>query len=141
MDSWKLSINIEVCESFGLDFIKALNSENYDEIKTTGSYKSVSISTASAIISYAGIHMAKLSLYVLNNGGKLYYTDTDSIVTNIELPSNIFHPKEIGKLKLEHIIITYDLSVSTPPKVLTRLLLRYIFSFLKVKWEFKAKLS
>lgn len=48
--------------------------------------------------------MAKLLLYVLNNGGKVYYTDTDSIVTDIELPSNIIHPKEIGKLKLEHIV-------------------------------------
>lgn len=104
MDSWKPSINKEVCESFGLDFVKVLNYENYDEKKTTGSYKSVSISTAPATISYARVQMAKMLLYVLNNGGKLYYTDTDSIVTDIELPNDVIHPKEIGKLNLEHVV-------------------------------------
>lgn len=83
-----------------LVFVKGLNSENYDEKKTTGSYKSVSISTAAATVSYARVQMAKMLLYVLNNGGKLYYTDTDSIVTDIELPNDIIHPKEIGKLEI-----------------------------------------
>ena len=48
--------------------------------------------------------MAKVMLYILNSGGKLYYTDTDSIVTNIELPKNIVHPNDIGKFDLEYTI-------------------------------------
>ena len=49
--------------------------------------------------------MAKMLLYVLNNNGKLYYTDTDSIVTDLKLPDNIVHPTELGKFKLEYTIV------------------------------------
>ena len=98
-------IDKNVCEEFGLDYIKVLNSENYDETKSIGSYKSVSISTAAATIAYARIYMAKMLLYVLNNNGKLYYTDTDSIVTDLKLPDNIVHPTELGKFKLEYTIV------------------------------------
>jgi hypothetical protein len=44
--------------------------------------------TASAILGYAWIHMAKTILYVLKKGGNVYYTDTDSIVTDIKLPDD-----------------------------------------------------
>ena len=73
-------------------------------IKTVGTFKTVSISTAAATLAYARIHMAKIMLYILSKGGKLYYTDTDSIVTDLKLPEFMVDSKEIGKLKLEHII-------------------------------------
>ena len=38
---------------------------------------------------------------VLNKGGCVYYTDTDSIVTDVPLDKN-FIGKEIGKFKLEY---------------------------------------
>lgn len=104
LDSYKPNIDKEVCNNFGVDFTKALNSENFDEVKSSRTYKSVSISTAAAVLSYARIHMAKIKLYILNNGGTIYYTDTDSIITNIKLPNEFVDSKEIGKLKLEHII-------------------------------------
>nr|YP_009327836.1 hypothetical protein [Epichloe festucae]APB96795.1 hypothetical protein [Epichloe festucae]APB96855.1 hypothetical protein [Epichloe hybrida] len=46
--------------------------------------------------------MAKIKLEILNKGGKIYYSDTDIIVTNIELPESMVNNKDIGKLKLEH---------------------------------------
>ena len=46
--------------------------------------------------------MCKLKLDILSKGGKIYYSDTDSIVTDIELPDNMVRPNELGKLKLEH---------------------------------------
>jgi len=104
LDSYIPTIDRKVCESFNLDFIKVLNSENFDETKTVGKYNTVSISTAAAVLSYARIDMAKIMIYILNKGGKIYYTDTDSIVTDLELPKSMVDPKEIGKLKLEHTI-------------------------------------
>ena len=41
-------------------------------------------------------------LDILDKGGKLYYTDTDSIVTDIELSPESVHKSELGKFKLEY---------------------------------------
>lgn len=38
----------------------------------------------------------------MNRGGRIYYTDTDSIVTDIELPSELVSNNELGKFKLEY---------------------------------------
>jgi len=84
--------------------IEVLNRTNVDE-KGTMPINNVSITTAAAVLSYARIHMAKIMLYILENNGTLYYTDTDSIVTNIRLPEEMVHPTTLGKLKLEHTIV------------------------------------
>lgn len=39
---------------------------------------------------------------IMNLKGKIYYSDTDSIVTDIKLPDNMVSSTEMGKLKLEH---------------------------------------
>lgn len=41
----------------------------------------------------------KLRKKILELGGNLYYSDTDSIVTDIELPKEMVDKKEIGKMK------------------------------------------
>lgn len=104
LDTYKPNIDKEVCDDFGVDFVEALNAENFKEINSSRTYRSVSITTAAAVLSYARRQMAKIKLYILNNGGTLYYTDTDSIVTDLKLPDEFVDPKAIGKLKLEHII-------------------------------------
>jgi hypothetical protein len=53
--------------------------------------------------------MAKAMLDIERAGGKLYYTDTDSIITDIDLPltqegESRMHDSELGKFKLEHMI-------------------------------------
>ena len=103
IDSYKPTIDKEVCDLFNLDFVKVLNYEGVDEVKNI-TYKSVSISTAAAVLSYARIHMAEILLYIYNNKGKLYYTDTDSVVTNLKLPEEFVDSKKLGKLKLEHVL-------------------------------------
>jgi hypothetical protein len=102
LDYYKPNIDKDICLSFGVDYIKALNDESFDESKSSRTYRSVSISTASAVLSYARIHMCKIKLHILNNNGNIYYTDTDSIVTDIKLPEEFVDSKEIGKLKLVH---------------------------------------
>jgi hypothetical protein len=102
LDYYKPNIDKDICLSFGVDYIKALNDESFDESKSSRTYRSVSISTASAVLSYARIHMCKIKLHILNNNGNIFYTDTDSIVTDIKLSEEFVDSKEIGKLKLVH---------------------------------------
>ena len=47
--------------------------------------------------------MNKIKLNILNKGNNIYYSDTDSIVTNKPLNSDLTG-KEIGKFKLEYVI-------------------------------------
>ena len=48
--------------------------------------------------------MAKTKRNVLNRGGKIYYTDTDSLVTNIILPPELVGD-ELGLFKLVYKVV------------------------------------
>lgn len=48
--------------------------------------------------------MSKLKLDIFSKKGNIYYTDTDSIVCDIQLDNNLVDPNLLGKLKLEHIV-------------------------------------
>lgn len=93
-------ISKNICTSYELDYIKILN-KNKKDIENNIRFYDVSISTAAAITSYARIYMNKIKLEIFKLGGKIYYMDTDSIVTNIELPKH-YLGKNLGQLKLEH---------------------------------------
>lgn len=50
---------------------------------------------SAAVNAYGTIHINKLKLHILEKlKGKIYYTDTDSIVTNVQLPANFFNSKK-----------------------------------------------
>ena len=66
--------------------------------------KTSSIVISAAITAYALIHINKLKLNILNPGGKLYYSDTDSIISNMKLPDSMVSTKELGLLKLVHVL-------------------------------------
>ena len=72
--------------------------EYLDKYKTSDQHK-CSIGIASAVTSYARAFMSK---FKNNNNFKLYYSDTDSIFIDKELPSNLIG-NEIGQFKLEYI--------------------------------------
>ena len=61
-----------------------------------------SIVISAAVTAYARIHISKIKLDILSKGGKIFYSDTDSIVTDLELDEDMVNAKELGKLKLEH---------------------------------------
>ena len=88
-----------VCYNFNIDFRKALQSI---ESHKNNTFEGVSIPIAAATTAYGRIHITKIKNKILKMGGNIYYSDTDSIVTDIELPTNMVDPKELGKLKLEH---------------------------------------
>jgi hypothetical protein len=68
------------------------------------SYKDVNLAISSAITSYARIYMNKIKLDILKNGGDIYYTDTDSIVTNKPLDDKLVGA-DLGQFKLEYKIL------------------------------------
>jgi hypothetical protein len=59
----------------------------------------IAVHIASAITAYARIHMHKLKMKYVDN---LYYSDTDSLITDIELDDNLVSDTQIGLFKLEY---------------------------------------
>ena len=99
--SYYPEISREICESHGLDYVKVYNSSlGPNDMEYYNEFRDVSLTTAAAITSYARIYMSKIKLDILSKGGLIYYTDTDSIVTDIPLDSNIVGDK-LGQFKLE----------------------------------------
>jgi DNA polymerase type B, organellar and viral/RNase_H superfamily len=114
-------INREICTEHGLDYVKVLTSEKNTNIeKNIDIFKDVSIVISAMVTSYARVFMNKIKLEILRNNGKLYYSDTDSIVTDIDLSTinttlieKLFKPfklsnnlvgKDLGQFKLEYVI-------------------------------------
>ncbi len=101
-----------VCDSFNIDFIKAI--ESLKDSKDSSTFEGVSIPIAAATTAYGRIHITKIKNQILKMGGNIYYSDTDSIVTDIELPTDMVDPKILGKLKLEHKVVRgYFISAKT----------------------------
>ena len=81
--TYEPTISKEICKQHGLDIIKVLEKESKQNIeKNLDLFKDVSIATASLVTSYARIFINKIKLHIINNGGDIYYSDTDSIVLN-----------------------------------------------------------
>lgn len=91
-----------ICNKFNVDVNKAIKYNTIPVENKESSFKGVSIPIAAAITSYGRIHINKIKLHILNQGGNIFYSDTDSIVTDTELPSSMIDYKDIGKVKLEH---------------------------------------
>ena len=104
----------DVIDEFEVDTNKALNLREFSGVDKHTFIKNISIPIAAAVTSYARIYMSKAKLNILKNKGKIYYSDTDSIITDIELDKSIVDPKEIGKFKLEHEL---DIAIIPAPKV------------------------
>ena len=106
----KYTENIDSKPYFINDIIKLNN--NYliqieEKVKSDPNIEyNVNVAIASAITSYARIYMSQ---FKNNSHIKLYYTDTDSILTNLnpnemnKLFPGIVNNKELGKLKLESV--------------------------------------
>lgn len=100
--NYNTDIDLDICKGSSVDISKVSDILVNNENVTRNKYDSVSVPISAAITAYGRIHMAKIKLEILNKGGKIYYSDTDIIVTNIELPESMVNNKDIGKLKLEH---------------------------------------
>jgi DNA polymerase type B, organellar and viral len=95
-------LDLDIISDLGLDIVK-IASKQRDEEKQDLDVVSVPISAA--ITAYGRIHISKLKMKVMSMGGNIYYSDTDSLVTDILLPESMVSSSELGLLKLEHVII------------------------------------
>jgi hypothetical protein len=100
-------IDEQVCLEHGLDYIKVLTKDkNYNLEKKVEVFKDVSIAISAMVTSYARIFMTNLKLEILRKGGKIFYSDTDSLVTDMDLnliSSNLVG-KGLGQIKLEYLV-------------------------------------
>jgi DNA polymerase elongation subunit (family B) len=71
----------------------------------------VNVAIAAAITAYARIHMSQ---FKNNPNFNLYYSDTDSIYIDRPLPPEFISSTELGKLKLENVLID---AIFLAPKV------------------------
>jgi hypothetical protein len=98
----------EVCDSHNIDYHKAIFNERSHNIeKFVNVFQDTSIIISAFTTSYARVHMNQIKLDILAAGGLLYYSDTDSIVTDLSLdklkevmPEKV--GKELGQLKFEY---------------------------------------
>jgi hypothetical protein len=105
--TYQPNVSEEICSEHGLDYFKVLEKESKINIeKSLDVFKDVSIPISAMITAYARIYMTKIKLEILNKGGNIFYSDTDSIVTDLDL--NLIEPqligKELGQFKLEYLI-------------------------------------
>lgn len=98
LTSYIPGIDHDLVKDFNGDFAKVASRFGDSEVSTMNV---ASVAISAAITAYARIYISKLKLDILKNGGKLYYSDTDSIVTDIKLVDSLVSSNEIGKLKLE----------------------------------------
>lgn len=97
--SYNTGLNYDNIEKLNLDISKVLNDDKDREVLAQ-SASSVVISAA--ITAYARIIMNKHKITSLSKGLSIYYSDTDSLVLYGKLPSELVHPTELGKFKLEY---------------------------------------
>jgi hypothetical protein len=99
--SYSNVISKKITNEHGLDYIEVLNNKSNQDVEKLHSFDDVAISISAAITSYARIYMSQIKLDIISKGGKIYYSDTDSIVTDIALPDNLVG-NELGQFKLEY---------------------------------------
>lgn len=104
--SYSSDIDKSICESFNIDYSVVLLTLTKDPnllLKNkSSSFKSISIAIARVTIAYSRIYINKIKDTILKKGGNIYYSNTDSIVTDIELSLDMINSKQIGKLKLKY---------------------------------------
>lgn len=103
LTSYESKISKDLCDSFDVDYKNTVLNNLKANKETEHTFFDVSIAIASAVTSYARISIAKSKLSVLNNSGKIFYSDTDSLITDTPLNKEIVG-KDIGQFKLEHIV-------------------------------------
>lgn len=87
-----------------LDSIRIIepNAEELDLLKTeTNLYLNTNVALAAAITGYSRIQINEYKNHIHNLGGKVAYSDTDSIVCNVKLDDDLVSGTKLGLMKLE----------------------------------------
>jgi hypothetical protein len=97
--SYYAQVDQELCKTHGLDPIKVQSLTSKTDMEKLNEFTDVSLSTAAAVTAYARIYMSKIKQDIIDKGGNIYYTDTDSIVTDITLDDSLVD-NDLDKFKL-----------------------------------------
>lgn len=85
----------------GTQDVVYINSElGYAEVKADVKSEYIQVQIASYVTSYARLELLKMLLYSEKHGN-VYYCDTDSIVTDVQFPSEILDKIALGKWDIE----------------------------------------
>jgi len=99
----KINENIStILMSSQLDYNLINEIKDYTNLDLITKFRKVksNVGIAAAVTSYARIEMIELKLLLIKLGIKLYYTDTDSIFTEKEIPDHLIG-SDLGQLKDE----------------------------------------
>lgn len=84
---------------------RVITKKEFDDYKNAAINNSVSVNSsvciAAAVTAYARILMYK---YKIECKGEIYYTDTDSIFSSVEISKEYVSDSDLGKLKLEGLV-------------------------------------
>ena len=101
-------IDKEVCLDHNIDYLKVLTDNNikFNIENNIDIFEDVSVIIAALITSYARVYMLKIFDKILEFGGNVYYSDTDSIVTDIPLEKILPNMvgNGIGQFKQEYFV-------------------------------------
>lgn len=103
-------VNRDICISHNLDYYKViLNERKQSIVDKIDVFQDVSIIISAFVTAYARVHMHKIKLDILENEGSIYYSDTDSIATNLSLEklTQVMQERignKLGQLKFEHVV-------------------------------------
>jgi len=92
-------------QTYGIEFIhphKVMWNKGVYEVKVDSRGPFRHVAAGAYVTAYSRLLLLEYLENVLNLGGRIYYTDTDSLVTDIQLPEM---PDELGNLKLEETFI------------------------------------
>lgn len=84
-----------------------------ENLMKPGKYLQISLPISAAVTAYARCNIYKYKEAILNSGGTLYYSDTDSVFSSMPLSDSLIGP-ELGKMKLEY---TAARAIFLAPKV------------------------
>jgi hypothetical protein len=62
----------------------------------------IQVQIGAYVTAYARMELYMAMELIEKNGGRVFYTDTDSVVSDINLPAEMRHPTEFGKWDLEN---------------------------------------
>lgn len=97
--SYNTALNYSLIEELNFDITKVLKDHIDQEILAQ---EASSIAISAAITAYARIIMNKHKIAALSKGLSIYYSDKYSLVLDGKLSSELVHPTELGKFKLEY---------------------------------------
>ena len=92
-------VSSTICKQHNVDYRHSMLHNIINNNESEKTFGDVTIAIASAVTSYGTITITKAKLDILKKGGKLYYSDTDSIATGIPLDNELVGDN-LGQFKL-----------------------------------------